>query len=242
MEKYRFSVDGISVSILPVMDPDYPRENILLGLEKGELGVVLLPDRDADFRMECFDKNNSEPREPHVPLAALSCFFKRVRGYPNMKINIAYRGKEYEIRLDDLERHKFLINSGKCKILYTKNIEFCDSIDISVDIISAGSTYAVACCEDAECFSDARLCLLFDRLGTDGVRGLILLSLADALTVKTKGDIPFYEALGISDGVLSLKVGHIPIGEHTASVNGVRHCFSRAVGRLTLYPEIKYIS
>ena len=61
MEKYRFSVDGISVSILPVMDPDYPRENILLGLEKGELGVVLLPDRDADFRMECFDKNNSEP-------------------------------------------------------------------------------------------------------------------------------------------------------------------------------------
>ena len=54
MRKYRFSVDGIPVTIYSALF-GYERSELIEGLAEDELAVVLLPDLHADLRVEMFD-------------------------------------------------------------------------------------------------------------------------------------------------------------------------------------------
>lgn len=242
MKKYTFSVDGASVSVFTAEGGEIVREKILCGLREGELAALISLDRECDFQVECFDKNNNTPREPHLPLAALSCFFERVRSYPKMTLDISCGGKKYEIKTNENDGYKFSVNSGKCKTLCSKTVKFSDGIEIRADIVSSDKLYAVTVCEDSELFDTGRLLLLFESLKASGVSSAVVLSFGDELRIKSVGEMPFYEAIRIAADVLGSMGITLPEGEHDALVSGRRHRFSVAQRQLIFSPEIQYIS
>ena len=186
MEKYNFSVDGIPVTVYPVKEAKSLSDLVASGLSKGENEVLLLPSSEADFRIELYDRSYSEPREPYIAMTALSCFFTRVRGYPNMSVNILFGGEEYTLTLDKGKGYNFLVNSGKCKTLCAKFVEFQDGISLKANILDIGGVCAALTCEDAELFDEGRIEILWQRLRSEEIKGMILASYTDRLIVKSK--------------------------------------------------------
>ena len=242
MTKYTFSVDGISVVIYPVCEPCGIKTAPLFDGEEGAIKVALLSDSEADFRIECFDKSNFRPREAHLPFAALSCFFSRVRGYPDMSLEIAYGDKITKLALDKYNGYKFLVNSGKCKNICAKTVDLLDGVSVRCDILETPDLCALLLCDDVEHFSRERLRLLYDRLEPSGAKSLIALSDGDKLRIRTVGDIYPYEAVRIALGELPLRTPEAQMGVSEALVDGAPCKFSLSNRGITFYPEIKYIS
>lgn len=242
MTKYLFSVDGISVVIYPVCEPWGIKTAPIFDGEEGAIKVALLSDSEADFRIECFDKNNFRPREPHLVLAALSCFFSRVRGYPDMSLEIAYRDKVTKLALDKYNGYKFSVNGGKCKNICAKTVDFLDGVTVRCDILQTPDICALLLCDDVDHYSIERLRLLYDRLGSSGVKSLAALSDGDKLRIRTVGDIYPYEAVRIALGELPLRTPDAQLGVSEALVDGAPCKFSLSNRGITFYPEIKYIS
>ena len=242
MEKYKFTVDGIPVSVYPLSEPLENREEIFAALCEGELAVILHPDFDLDFRIECFDRNNIEPREPGIPLSALFCFFSRVRGYPDTTLLIGYHNKEYALDVSREKEHSFSVNGEKCKMLYANNLVFGDGIEICVNSVSANGIYAVYCCTDAELACNDRVELILLRMRERGVKAAVAFSFSDNLCLKTAPIIPFHEAICICIGYISSFGYPYPLGKCEVTVNGVRHKILPTRTETVFYPEIKYIS
>lgn len=241
MEKYKFSVDGIYVNLYPLSKLQEGREQMLSELSDGEIAVLLLPDTRYDFRIECFDKSNTEPREPHVPLAALFCFFTRVRSYPDMTLSIGYHDREYEF---DLIRHKeyaFSVNLSKCKVISTNTLIFNDGAEISVDVVECHGVYAFHFVSDAEMVGEDRLRLLFERVRDKGIKAVIVFSTSDRLCIRTVGDISFIETITALPGYMATLGHSIPTDKYEAVINGAPHEISIHGSAITFYPEIKNI-
>lgn len=242
MTKYTFSVDGIPVAIYPILDPRLMEPGPTFDGDKGAVNMALLSDTEADFRIEYFDKNNSPPREPHLPFAALSCFFSRVKGYPDMCLDIAVGDKITGLILNKAKEYNFLVNSGKCKNICAKTVDFLDGVSVNCNIFEAPSVCATAFCSDTECFCAERLRLLFDRLRPCGAESLAVISFGNKLRILTVGDISPYEAVRLALLQYTPESFKAPLGVTEASVNGRPYKFSLFHRGITFYPEIKYIS
>ena len=237
MEKYQFLMDGHPVSVYPFTGASYDRTEALSELKDGELAVVLLPDGDADFLVTSFDKNNSEPREPYFVFAALSCFFKEVRGYPKMALDVKYREKMYEVALSD-GKLKISVNVAKSKVLCTKTVKFADGIEIEAHAVDCGNTVVAILCYDADLFDKARLRLLLSSFLDKGARSAAAVSFDGKIRIKTLGQPMVYEA--ITAGAVALSIGGVRLadGEYACLVDGKEKIFFKDKNNLFFYPRI----
>lgn len=240
MRKYRFSVDEETVSVYPCEDTDTLREYALGDIGEGEIAVLVFPVQDADFGALSFDKNNYRPREPQLTLAALSCFFKEVRGYPRMSIDVKLDGKFYELALDEEER-KCSVKVGKCKILCTKTVNFADGIDIAVRIVQGEKTLGVVACKDSDTFDDGRLRLLLSRLSSDGIEAVLAVSMSGDVSAKSVGTISFSDAIKASALVLTAEGIMGECDSYFFRLNGQRRFLSYNDGDICYRTEIKYL-
>ena len=242
MKKYSFLVDGISVGIYSASELEIASDSDLADSDTEGIKVMLTADSQSDFRLEYLDKNNTKPREPHIPLAALSCFLKRVRGYPDMTLDITTDKGIYKLYLSATQNYNFVVNDVKCKVLCTKTIDYHDGISLSVDIIDHYGACAVLLCNDVERFDKTRATLLNARLRQDGITTLIIASYTDRIGIISLGDIMPHEAIAIGISAISLRGISLPHVRYTASVNGVDIALQLTSRGITFYPEIKSIS
>ena len=242
MEKYSFLVDGIPVEIYSALESTGADSNDLTDADTEGVKVMLTADSQSDFRLEYLDKNNIKPREPHIPLAALSYFLKRVRGYPDMALDISTDKGIYKLSLSETQNYNFAIKDIKCKVQCTKTVDFCDGIAMAVDVMDHYGACGVAACNDIECFDKTRACLLFDRLRQEGITSLVIASHTDRIGIVALGDITPHEAISIGISDLSSRGVSLPHARYTALVNGVDIALQLTSLGITFYPEIKYIS
>ena len=240
MRKYQLSVDGDLISVYSCEDAEILREWVLGNIGEGEIAVLLYPVDNADFGALSFDENNVEPREPQLVLVALSCFFRNVRGYPKMRIDLRINGAMHELNLDD-GRIKCSDNIGKCKILCTKTVKFADEIELDIGIIHRANTFATVVCHDAETFDEGRLRLLLSKLSDDGVDAAIAVSMTDRLTARCVGKFSFFDALSVSIAALIAEGIKCKDGAFPCELNR-RKVFLICNGvNVTHHPEIKYL-
>jgi hypothetical protein len=240
MEKYRFLVDGTWVSVYPLGNATCNRDEIRESLSEGELAVLLDCDGDADFYVTSFNKNNIEPREPTLSFAALSCFFKAVRDYPDMTLDVKYCENMYEIPLGN-ERPEISVNVGKSKIKCTKTVKFADGIEIVARAVGCGNAIIAALCYDSDLFDEGRLKLLLSSFIGEGAMSAIVVSHADKMRIKTFGQPLIYEAITAGVVALSTEGLRLSDGECVCLVDGMEYVFFKDKGNLTFYPEINLI-
>lgn len=240
MRKYRFCVDGETVSVYPCSDANATREYATRDIGEGEILVLIYPGGDTDFCASSFSNNNSKSREPQLALAALSCFFRGVRGYPKMTVDVMLDGVTYELSLDRLKT-EFLINVGKCKILCTKTIKFEDGIEISVGIVQGEGRAAVTVCADSDMVDEGRMRLLLSRLSEYGVDAVLAVSVGDEVRAKCIGEISPIDAIRIIDVVLMAEGMISNGGSYTILLNERRRLLTCREGKILYYPEIKYL-
>ena len=238
MKKYDLLLDGIPISV--ISEGVTERRVVADTVCDGGYAVIVSPCECADFSVTCIDKNNLELREPYLFFMALSCFFKTVRGFPDITLDVLYRGDFYEMPIDDGEK-KFTVNVGKCKILCTKTVEFDDGIAVSVDVINCGYPCACVLCRDSELFSWRRLSEITSLLGMGRDTSVIAASFDENLRIRCCGAIPYYSAVAVALSSL-VNIGTVfSKSDLVASVNGREHSFSYSHGNLTFYPNIKYL-
>lgn len=240
MEKYRFLVDGALVSVYPFRSGPCDKEDVLAELGDGELAVILSPDKDADFLVTSFDKNKIQPREPTLSFAALFCFFKTVRGYPKMTLDVKFREIMYELPLAD-DNVKISVNVGKSKILCAKTVTFADGTEIIARAVDYGNAVIAVLCHDSELFDEGRLRLLLSSFLDKGARSAIAVSHADKMRIKTFGYPLIYEAITAGVAALSMDDIRLPDGECACLVDGKEYVFYKDKGNLTFYPDVKYL-
>lgn len=242
MEKYRFSVDGTSVIIYPFHPSKTDREKVISELSQDELACIIYPDSVADFRVECFDKNNKQPREPGIMLAALFCFFNDVRAYPRMTLELEYNERILEIDLSPIKQYIFSVNGGKCKILYAKTLVFADGINIEYYILGGSVTCAALICCDCDLFDEAVLQRILSESGQLGARFAMAVSYSPGgIKIKSVGEALPSEAIACATVCISEK--HVlQTGNCAAFIAGSRYDFNISRSRLTFYPGIKYLS
>jgi len=240
MEKYRFSVDGTLVSVYPLRSNPYDREEVLAELRDGEFAVILSPDGDADFLVTSYDKNNTEPRESTFVLAALFCFFKAVRDYPDMTLDVKYCEKMYEIPLSN-ERPEVSVNVGKSKIKCTKTVKLADGIEIVAREVDCGNAIIAALCYDSDLFDEGQLKLLLFSFIGEGARSAIVVSHADKMRIKAFGQPLIYEAITAGVVTLSTEGLRLSDGECVCLVDGKEYVFFKDKGNLTFYPDVRYL-
>lgn len=242
MKKYRFSVDGISVTVFPLMTPGYDRGMILSELMEEELSVILLPDDRVDFKVEIFDKNNKEPREPCLCFAALFCFFRNVRSYPDVTLEFAYHESIVTMDISSDTEYNFSVKVGKCKNITEKEVSFPDGAEVKYRIVGDTCPCAVTVCSDSDLFDKAVLIRILELGKENGVLAALAISYSDCMRIKQVGvsypcEVVFSAVTVLSAEGISLKNGRQPIficdKEYYTSVGG---------RDLTFYPNIKYLS
>ena len=240
MRKYQLSVDGDLISVYSCEDAKILREWVLGDMGEGEIAVLLYPVDDADFGALSFDKNNVEPREPQLVLVALSWFFRNVRGYPKMSIDVRINGTMHELNLDN-DGLKYSDNIGKCKIICTKTVKFADEIELSASIVRCANTFATVVCHDAETFDEVRLRLVLSQLSDDGVDAAIAVSMTDKIAVRCVGKFSFPDALSVSVAALIAEGIKCKDGAFLCELNQRKVFLIYKGGNITYHPEIKYL-
>ncbi len=240
MRKKQILVDGTLVSVYSFSSDSFDREGVCRELSEGELAVVLYPEREEDFGVLSFDKNNIEPREPYLTFAALSCFFERVLGFPKMTLDIKRRGETVELPICS-KKYKFSVNGVKSKMLCTKTVKFADGIEICVYSYHGENVIAVVACRDSGLFSYDRLTLLLSSLLEEGVSSAIAVSYTDKIRIKSVGKLIFYDAIRAGVSALSAEGERLSDGDNMCEIDGVEHSFSVDKGKLVFYPEINLI-
>ena len=202
---------------------------------------MIYPVSEADLGVTCIDKNEREPGEPHIAMAALLSFFKAVRRLPDVTLDILYRAKVYEISIG-IDEHKFSVNVGKCKFICAKTVEFGDGVQIEADVIDDGEACICTVCADSEVFSRERLGELSRRLGMKSEVPALAVSVGEVIRVRSVGTLPFYRAMTVALSTLARHGARFLDGTYTAEVDGKAHSFYHSAGKLTFYPNIKYLS
>ena len=239
MKKYDFSLDEIPISVITLSDPKTVRQAVANSLYDG-YAVFVYPECGADFGVLCIDKNNIEPREPYLPLTALSCFFSAVRRLPQITFDVLYRGVVYEVPVFNGER-KFSVNSGKCKILCAKTVKFDDGIEITAYVVSGEDTCICTLCHDSDLFCFEHLFELVTLMGMGRNTPVIAVSCGESLRLKFIGAVPYYQAVAYANVLLTHLGARLNTGTNTAFVNGREHTFLLSSDKLTFYPNIKYL-
>ena len=240
MKKYDFSLDGIPISVITEALDTTVRRAVADTLSDGGYAVLVYPDEATDFAVTCIDKNNLELREPHLALAALSCFFKEVRRFPDITFDLTYCGERYELIVDG-ERKNFTVNVGKCKFICAKTVKFPDGIELCADIFNCGYECVATLCYSCGHFDAERLRLLPTLLGMRRDTPAVAISYAEKLCVRTTGAIPFYDAVAVAISALGRGCVPVACGPIVACVDDCEHETYYSSGRLCFYPNIKYL-
>lgn len=241
MRKYRFSVDGIPVTIYSALF-GYERSELIEGLAEDELAVVLLPDLHADLRVEMFDKRNEEPKEPRLCFAALFCFFAKACSYPDTVLEIAYKDGVVPMDISAENEYKFSVKVGKRKSLGKGKIKFPDGIELTYHIIE-GKTFALSVvCEDSDLFDKAALFRISELRKEYDARVALAISYSDSLRVKQEGRALPCEVIEAALEALSIEGISLKDGRHTAFISGREYVFSILGKDLIFYPHVKYLS
>ena len=240
MKKYDFSLDGIPISVITEGLDTTVRRAVADTLCDGGYAVIVYPDETADFGVTCIDKNNLELREPHLALAALSCFFKKVRRFPDITLDLTYCGERHELIIDG-ERKSFTVNVGKCKFICAKTAKFPDGIELCADVVDCGYGCVSTLCYNCECFDAGRLRRLPTLLGMRHDTPAVAISYAEKLCVRTTGAIPFYDAVAVAVSMLVRSCVPVAYGPLVACVDDCEHEICYSSGRLSFYPNIKYL-
>ena len=242
MKKYCFSVDGVPVALFADIVGEADSAQILSAHSEGEIAASIIFDREYDFRIECFDKNNKQPREPGIMLAALFCFFNDVRAYPRMTLELEYNERIFEIDLSPIKQYIFSVNSEKCKILCTKTVEFADGIEIEYYLVGGNIPCAALLCHDSDLFDETVLLRIFSESRSIGTRFAMAVSYSPGgIKIKSVGEALPSEAIACATVCISEK--HVlQTGNCAAFISGSRYDFNISRSRLTFYPGIKYLS
>lgn len=234
MKRFDFTLDGIPVSVYPMRD-----ESGTPSYRESEVAVAFCPCEMCDFAARCFDCVYA--RDPHVSLAAIAYFFKKVRRLPDATIEVLYLGKTYEV---DIERYaiEFTVNSGKCKILYTKTAHFTDGIELKACAVKGREECAVTVVSDVDSFDGSRLLLLSGLLDLPATSPSIAVSFDGTLRVRASRPMAYYDAIAYAVCSLSAVGVRLPEGRLYAELSGRRHAFSVSRGAISFYPDIKYLS
>lgn len=238
MIKYDLLVDGSRLSVVPASDERSARAYALGAFPQGESGVLLFPDGDVDFGALSIDKFNNEPKEPYLPLAALSYFFGTLRGYPRMELEIKYNGKVHELPVGQNE-YSFSVNIGKYKNICAKNLNFEDGIDILGYTTGTGKCALIIPCADSELFFGDRLGALLDRYE---YAAAVSVSAGGGITLRSAPASLSYTLVSVSISVLLSTGKSIPDGQLALTLNGIPLRACRRDTLLHFYPMIKYIS
>ena len=241
MRKYRFSVDGIYVTLYSASF-GYDRAGILDELQDNELAVALLPDLRADFRVEMFDKSNNEPREPRLCFAALFCFFEKVCAYPDMTLEIAYKDDVIPMEVRTGTAYKFSVKVGKCKSLGRDKIKFPDGIEVEYHIIGGKIPTLAVICEDSDLFDKYALSRILENGRRYGAQVALAISSSGALCIKQVGISLPCEVIEAALTALLLEGVSIKGGGQVAFILGGEYDFSTLGKELTFYPRVKYLS
>ena len=241
MKKYDFSLDGIPISVYSCEDVTLKRDEVRNFLPDCGYAVIMYPSTLADIGTLCFDKNNFEPREPHIPIVALSCFFRDVRGLPDISLEVEYLGNVYDMPITG-KGAGFSVNLGKCKFLCAKTAEFNDGTQISVDILDNGAACIVAVCYDSEMFSREKLSRLSSLLGMSSNTPAVAVSFNGDIHLSTVGSIAYYDAISYAVIALERHGITVPRGRLCAGMGENVHSFAHYHGQLEFYPDIKYLS
>lgn len=241
MKKYDLSLDGIPISVYLYEDIALKRDAVRGFLTERGYAVIMYPSTLADIGVTCYDKNNFEPREPHIAVVALSCFFRDVRGLPDISLEVEYLGKVYDMPVTG-KGARFTVNFGKCKFLCAKTAEFNDGTEISVDILDNGVACIVAVCYDSEMFSREKLSRLSSLLGMSSNTPAVAVSFNGDINLSTVGSIAYYDAISYAVVALERHGITVPHGRLCARMGESVHSFVRYHGQLEFYPNIKYLS
>ena len=241
MKKYSFLIDGITVTVFPASAYCNGREAILPHLREDEIAALLIPDSRADFIADFFDRNNREPREPNICLSALFCFFKDVRCYPHMQIEICYKGALYMLDINSNSDYKFSVNIGKYKVISKENFKFADGIEVEYYLIGGACPIAVIVCNDSDLFDEAVLSRILMSEKRNGCLSALAVSCSDKFRIKEVGKSYPSEAIAAGLFALSRKGVQIHRDVCEAYINGKKLDFAYSVPILDFYPELKYL-
>lgn len=241
MRKYRFSVDGIYVTLYSASF-GYDRAGILDELQDNELAVALLPDLRADFRVEMFDKSNNEPREPRLCFAALFYFFEKVCAYPDMTLEIAYKDDVIPMEIRTGTAYKFSVKVGKCKSLGRDKIKFPDGIEVEYHIIGGKTPTLAVVCEDSDLFDKSALSRILENGRRYGARAALAISSSGSIRIKQVGISLPCEVIEVALTALSIVGVPINSGRQVAFILGGEYDFSTLGKEVVFYPRIKYLS
>ena len=146
----------------------------------------------------------------------------------------------YEISIGT-DEHKFSVNVGKCKFICAKTVDFDDGITLSADVVDCDGACVSTVCHDSECFCVDRLARLSALSGLRRDAPAVAVSFDTGIRVRSVGGLPFYSALSVAFATLC-RGGYLPpVGIFDAFVDGGGHRVSCSAGRLTFYPDIKYL-
>ena len=240
MKKYDFLLDTIPISVYVLSEELKEEGQIADTLSDDGYAVMIYPTRSADFGVTCVDKNNLELREPYLPLTALSCFFKDVRRFPDITLDVLFCGKVYEVPIN-CEEKKFTVNVGKCKFICAKTVKFEDETEISVDVVEKDGVCISTLCHDSDLFDRGALLRLPTLLGMYSRTTALAVSNDGKIRISCVGSLPFYDAVALAYLTLKKRGVGLEDGLHTACVNGSQHTFFALSGALTFYPNIKYL-
>ena len=241
MKKYDLSLDGIPMSVYPMERKPTELKPIAQELVGDGLAVALYPEGNADFGVTCIDKNNIELREPYLPIAALSCFFKSARSFPDISFEVLYRGALYELNVCD-KPYEFSVNVGKCKFMCSKTAVYPDKVEVRADAVALDKACITTVCYDSELFDSDRLSALTAILGMSIDTPAVAISFDGGLRLKYNGRLPFYDAVSLAVFSLERRRELIPSGKLLATVNGREHAFRYSAGRLSFTLNAKYLS
>ena len=242
MEKYKFLVDGLTVVIYPEHLQGVSRGTVLDQISENELACIISPDLVTDFRIECFDKNNKQPREPSIVFAALFCFFKMVRAYPDMTLEFRYNGSVESLGLTSSEPYNFSVNIGKYKIISANKVGFPDGVSVEYCVVEGAKRYAVTLCHDSDLFDRAVLSVILKDAESCGAGCALALSASDVIRIKEVGGVLPSEAVAAAISVLSKRAHRIKNGRQIAYIDGVGYDLSYSPISFTFYPHVKYLS
>ena len=210
-------------------------------LPMGGYAVVMYPERDVDFAVVCFDKSATELKGAHLPLSVISYLFSEIRHLPRISLDILYRGCIYELTIGG-GGCIFTENIEKCKLVCTKILKFEDGIEIDADVVECDKSNVCVSVADVELFDEDRLIRLGGICGVGFSAPSLAVSYDGTVRIRSVNDIAFYDAIAIALSTLLRRGISILGGETLAYVGGAAHRFSLSRGRLTFYPNIKYLS
>lgn len=130
MKKYAVLIDKILFLIFPGVGREVPMSEIYSEIPPSSYAIAVRASQRADFSAVCFGADGETMKEPHFCLAALSFFFKEIRGLPSQEVEIEFLGSVYSLDMSIDYTPGFRKMLQKSKLKLAKTIVMQDKTEI----------------------------------------------------------------------------------------------------------------